>query len=302
MDFKEYMSVKRYGTTEVEGIDVGTCYIFPKIDGTNASVWNNEGKIEAGSRRRKLSLDSDNAGFFEWILDNPLAYPITELLLENKGLRLYGEWLVPHTLKTYRDDAWRRFYIFDVSVEDDDGVERLVPYDEYQRLLEAYQVDYLAPLGIVDNPSYESLVHYLDLNNFLIKDGKGAGEGIVVKNYDFINEFGRQTWAKIVRSEFKEKHHKEMGAPRREDHLVEEEIASEFVTQALCDKTLAKIKEDKGGWDSPMIPELLNRVFYDVVNEDAWEFVKKHKFPRIDFNRLRHFVYAEVKKHLPIIF
>ena len=52
----------------------------------------------------------------------------------------------------------------------------------------------------------------MEKNVFLIEDGKGAGEGIVIKNYDFRNRYNRNTFAKIVTSEFKEKHAKEMGA------------------------------------------------------------------------------------------
>ena len=39
MEFKKYMSLKRLGRTEVNGIDIGRCFIFPKIDGTNAQCW-----------------------------------------------------------------------------------------------------------------------------------------------------------------------------------------------------------------------------------------------------------------------
>lgn len=300
MEFKEYMSVKRYETSEVEGIDVGTCYIFPKIDGTNASLWWNQDNLWAGSRRRQLSLTSDNSGFFVWALAQK---NIKAMLTDHPNLRLYGEWLVPHSLKTYREDAWRRFYVFDVSHGWDNGNETLMAYDDYQTILEEYNIDYLAPLGIIDNPSYDSLIHYLALNNHLIRDGKGSGEGIVIKNYDFINQYGRQTWAKIVTSEFKERHHKEMGAPRRvEKNLIELEIAEKYCTKALCEKTYEKIKLDKGGFDSKMIPQLLMTVFYDVVREDSWEFVKYHKFPNIHFGRLRHFIYAQVKVHLPKVF
>jgi len=35
--FMKYQHVERYGTDEVEGIELGETYIFPKIDGTNGS-------------------------------------------------------------------------------------------------------------------------------------------------------------------------------------------------------------------------------------------------------------------------
>ena len=39
MQFTKYQHLERLGTTEVEGIEVGEVYVFPKLDGTNASVW-----------------------------------------------------------------------------------------------------------------------------------------------------------------------------------------------------------------------------------------------------------------------
>ena len=39
MEFLKYQHVERVGTSEVENIELGTCYVFPKIDGTNASIW-----------------------------------------------------------------------------------------------------------------------------------------------------------------------------------------------------------------------------------------------------------------------
>ena len=76
--FRKYQHLERFGTTEVEQIELGECFIFPKIDGTNASVWITNGVLQAGSRTRKLSLESDNAGFYGWVLkqDNLLNYLI----------------------------------------------------------------------------------------------------------------------------------------------------------------------------------------------------------------------------------
>lgn len=54
--FVKYMHLERYGNDEVDGIEQGTTYVFPKLDGTNAQVWLNEdGTIGAGSRNRTLS-------------------------------------------------------------------------------------------------------------------------------------------------------------------------------------------------------------------------------------------------------
>lgn len=307
MEFRGYMHIERLNTTETQNIELGECYIFPKIDGTNASVWLHDGKIQAGSRTRHLSAESDNAGFYAWVIDQPnlLAY-----LLENPTHRLFGEWLVPHSLKTYRSEAWRKFYVFDVAIDkesdeilhESDTTLKYIHYEEYKPLMEKHGIDYIPPVCKLTNGSYEQLVNQLMKNVFLIEDGKGYGEGIVIKRYDFRNKYNRPTWAKIVTSEFKEKHSKEMGPPdMKGEKMVEHEIAKEFVTKALVDKEHAKI-EVETGWTSKMIPRLLNTVYYCIVKEEAWEFVKKHKSPVIDFKRLQHFVFNEVKAKKPELF
>jgi hypothetical protein len=65
------MHVERLGSDEVSGILHGECHVFPKIDGTNASVWVDEsGELCAGSRNRQLTLEKDNAGFYKWVLEH----------------------------------------------------------------------------------------------------------------------------------------------------------------------------------------------------------------------------------------
>lgn len=305
--FKKYQHLERFGTTEVAQIELGECFIFPKIDGTNASVWLHDGEIQAGSRTRHLSLEKDNAGFLEWVLKQQ---NIIEYLNENPNHRLFGEWLVPHSLKTYREDSWRRFYVFDVVTDRDneelnhdcDEKFNYLHYNDYKPILEKFNIDFIPPLSVIRNSNYEQLVNQLIKNDFLIEDGKGYGEGIVLKNYDFKNKFGRKTWAKIVTSEFKEKHAKVMGKSTIEGNkMVEEEIAEKYVTLALCEKVYSKI-ENETGWSSKMIPRLLNVVYYDLVREDCWEFVKEHKNPNINFNTLQHFTFKKVKENLPHLF
>lgn len=305
--FKKYQHLERFGTTEVQNIELGECYIFPKIDGTNASIWLSNGSICAGSRTRQLSLEKDNAGFLEWALqqENILNY-----LLENPNHRLFGEWLVPHSLKTYRQSAWRRFYVFDVTIDkeeselsrENDEKFHYIPYNEYKVLLEKHSIDYIPPISVIRNSNYEQLVNQLMKNDFLIEDGKGYGEGIVIKNYYFSNNYGRKTWAKIVTSEFREQHAKVMGKDTIEGKkMIEDEIAEKYVTKSFCEKEFAKI-ESIEGWNSKMIPRLLHTIYYELIKEECWNFIKEHKNPNINFKTLQHFVFAKIKEHLPNIF
>lgn len=286
MEFRKYQHVERFGTDEVQGIELGICYVFPKIDGTNSSCWlNQNGELRCGSRNRELTLENDNAGFYKEMLNQQ---NIINYLHKYPNHRLFGEWLVPHSLKTYRDDAWRKFYVFDVCIDNDNlekGLEYL-PYETYKPLLEEFDIEYLAPLKIINNGDFDKFLQCTEINKYLIKDGQGCGEGVVIKNYDFYNKYKRQTWAKIVRNEFKEKHHKEMGAPLVENTLLEEKIINKYLTKSFIEKEFEKIKEDKGAWSSKYIPMFLNKVYYELINEETWHFVKEFKNPTINFKTL----------------
>lgn len=293
-EFAKYQHIERFGHDKVADINLGLCHIFSKIDGANASVWlGDDGKIHAGSRKKELSEEFDNHGFYKYITQDKR---IRDLLNARPELRLFGEWLVPHTLKIYRFDAWRKFYVFDVTYFTPEMGIRHMPYDIYKDLLDQYELDYLAPIAIIKNPTYDRLVDLLDKTMDLIEDGKGPGEGIVIKNYDFINQYGRTTWAKIVRAEFKEEFHKAMGPPNiKEKGILEENIARDYITEAMVDKVYANIVNEQGEWKSQYIPRLLSTVFHDLVNEEIWTIIKKYKNPTIHFDMLLKFTILVIK-------
>lgn len=297
-EFVKYQHLERFGTTEVEGIQFGECYIFPKLDGTNASVWFDGKSLKAGSRNRELSLEKDNAGFYEWLLNQN---NIISLFEKHPNIRLYGEFLVPHSLKTYRDDAWKKLYVFDVIVEEN-GERKYLHYNQYKQILEDYNIDYIPAFYKIKNPEYNKLLEILNHNNYLIQDGQGKGEGIVIKNYDYVNKFGRTIWAKMVTSEFKEKNIKTFGTTElQQSKLIEEEIVDKFITKALCEKEYSKI-ENEDGWSNKMIPKLLNVIYYNLIKEECWNFVKDFKSPTVNFKTLQHFSFSKTKEHLKNIF
>ena len=296
MDFIKYPHLERFGTDEVDGINIGKCHIFPKIDGTNASFWWTDGRLHCGSRNRELSLDDDNAGFMAWAVEQE---GLVQLARAYPEFIFYGEWLVPHSLKTYRDDAWRKLYVFDLFNRD---TEDFVPYDVYHGVLRSYGVEFIPCIGVGRNPTYEVLSEWRDRNTYLLQEGKGAGEGIVVKQYGWKNRFGRTTWAKLVTNTFKDKHVAEMGGSVINCKMVEEEIASEFVTPHLVDKIIAKIRNDQGAFNARDIPRLLGQAYHDLVTEELWQALKKHKNPKIDFKTLNHCAIARVKQLQPELF
>lgn len=279
--FEKYQKIKRWGSPEVEGINKGLCYVFPKLDGANGSVWWDWG-IHAGSRNRELTLDEDNHGFYNYVLDNK---PIKKLLRAHTQWRLFGEWLVPHNLRTYQFGTWNRFYVFDVVVG-----ETYLMYEQYAPVLEEFGVPYVPFMQVGHNLEESDFTQLMGSNTYLMKKGH-TGEGIVIKNYDFVNKYGRTTWAKMVRSEFKQKKPK----PEVKEGL-EHDIAARFVTKALVDKEKAKINTE------PVQPRLLSTVFHCILVEEMDTIVKKYKEPTINFKELRKQTYAKVKEHAPELF
>ena len=74
-------------------------------------------------------------GFMAWAINEP---SFMDLFREYPQLRLYGEWLVPHTLKIYHECAWRNFYVFDVMSGDE-----YLHYDDYSKILSTHGIEYM---------------------------------------------------------------------------------------------------------------------------------------------------------------
>ncbi len=321
MEFQEYQHIVKLDDPEVEGLLVGKCYIFPKIDGTNASLWldptsasGNSGIIRGGSRHRTLEVSKDNAGFYNDVIDNHLN-KYASFFTEHPNLRLYGEWLVPHTLKTYRDDAWRKFYVFDVTMYDKDAdAEIYLTYETYKAKLDEFGIDYIPALRIITDPTHEDLTRTTDINTYLLKEDLGVGEGVVIKNYCFVNKYGRMKWGKIVRNDFKDKHYKDMGAPERTNNLLEKELVDRFMDRSLVDKIYSIILRENDisthnttgeSFQKKWIPRLLEQSYHDFVTEEIWvmvKYVQKEKLRGIDFKNLKQHSLNKVKQFYPELF
>ncbi len=87
---------------------------------------------------------------------------------------------------------------------------------------------------------------------------------------------------------------------------IEEKIVDEYVDEHLINKTEAKIINEKATnemfLDKRDIPRLLQTVFYDLVNEELWNIIKKHKNPKIDFAYLQRLTITKVNETRKDIF
>jgi hypothetical protein len=292
MGFRKYQRIKRLGEPTVAQVTKGVTYIFPKLDGANASVWTDDGyTIKCGSRNNELTPEHNNRHFYQYVQEHK---GVAQLLRDNPNLILYGEWLVPHSFRNYFKEAWENFFVFDVYDKDE---ERYLPYSEYYELVDSTpNLHYVRPLAKIENPSYQDIAELLDKNFFMVDTRKGVpGEGVVIKNYskDYAKQTG-QTWAKLVRDEFIEESKKEKPKDSNEEYFVEK-----FCTASVIDKTYHKVLNSvEDNWQNKYIQRLFSTVLHDIIEEDIWRLVTKKKYPVIDFSRVKQLVIEKVKDWL----
>lgn len=301
MNFLKYPHVENTNRDEVEGIEIGTTYIFPKLDGSNASVWrehHNGSIIQCGSRNRILENLGDLQGFYNYVQGHLRLHTFFAAC---PYYRLYGEWLVPHTLKTYQDDAWKKFYIFDVY---HNAAKVFLSYEDYKPMLERFDLEYIPCIKEIKNGNTEQFIDIVTKSNtYLIKDGMGVGEGIVIKNYEYRNKYGRQCFAKLKTNDFLADHHKKMGHPVTEQHPMEAEVVDKLLTCDTINKVYVNLCHGETDmFDSKLIPRLLETIWHDFIIEEMYRMCKQFKNPTIDFKKLKAHVIASIKATIPEAF
>jgi len=295
--FIKYLHLEKWDTEEVLGIEENTgdpIYIFPKLDGTNGSFWydSNSDLVRFGSRRREIFIENDNRDMVNILSSEANFKNIYYTIKYFPQYIFYGEWLCKHTIKTYKENAWGKFYIFDVYNRE---TGEFIPYEEYLDLVSPMtkncpNIEIIPPLAIAKKINQSDLKKAADTNYYLMQEGE-IGEGVVVKKYQYKNRYGRTVWAKYVRTEFTAKHIKEMG-PRviNSKDCLEEKIINKYVTEHLVFKTIEKLRDKyefrTENFPSKLIPELIQTVYYDIIREEAWSILKEFKNPTINFKLL----------------
>jgi hypothetical protein len=144
--------------------------------------------------------------------------------------------------------------------------------------------------------------------------GASFREGIVIKNYSFVNKWGRQPYGKLLHETFQEVKSKPK-APVSPD-AIELAIQDQYVTPARVKKIVNKIKmhnalgaihpmaivaydadADERRLEMKHIPQVINMVWYDIVDEDMNDILKKFKDPTINFKSLKRLVFERTKEH-----
>ena len=273
--FKEYRKIHRLGKEETEGILVGKCYIQEKIDGANTSIWLDGETLRKGSRTQEVT-DKGFNGFPQYVDEHA---GIKKFFEDNgEKYRLYGEWLVRHTV-AYNELAYKKFYLFDIwSNEDEDYLKPERVYD----VAEYYGIEVVPLREVIENPTMEQLNKWIGITDF-----GDRGEGIVIKNFGFVDKFGVRNYAKVVTESFKEDNGVIFGGNNKHSETYNEVyVMNKYITLARVQKIMNKLQpiiEEK--LDMKHIPRIMGTVYHDMVTEDMWEIMSD--VPTLNFKKLR---------------
>lgn len=262
-EMKKFTKVIRLGHRETVGYLKQGDYIavYEKLDGANGSIKRGETSPLAFSRNNPLDITNTLRGFYNYaqLFDNAKL---------TQGYVYFGEWLVPH--KVDYGEHGGNFYLFDIW--DETKGEYLSHVDV---IAEAARIGFtLAPL-IYAGP-YRSYEHLQSLvgRSYYANDAT-AGEGIVVKNYNYADKHGTQMLVKMVSEGFREV--VKQKAPRDPNAFsAEQQFVRETVTEARVEKALYKLIDEGKAPANPSVTDmgtilkaLGSTIVHDIIEEEG---------------------------------
>lgn len=243
--------------------------------------------VSCYSRNQILTEENRLRGFYDWVLNN--ITPIKEKL--NTNYRYIGEWLVSHKV-SYQEGAYYNFYLFSIWNEE---TEQYVHDSIVQ--LEAKRLGLKTPEYFYEGEyiSFEHLMSFVGKSNLTLEHD--TGEGIVVKNVNYIDRFGKQMFVKLVSEKFAEVQKQKLPKNPNKDNSFILTIKS-VLTKARVEKLLYKlldeqlISEDYSIEDMGILLKLLGNRIYEDIHKEEFEIIKD-----IEDNLVRR----TIGKNLPVI-
>lgn len=282
--FRNFGKIYHIGKEEVDGILNGHCVLQEKIDGANTSIWCYDGIIRYGSRTRDITDRPEQfSGFISYIERNDM---VKDFLIRNRDrdLVLYGEWLSKHTIP-YKESAYGKFYLFDIYER---ATDKYWNQKDVAEIAEYLSLDY-AQVFKEGGITMEDVELYAGKTNL----GK-VGEGVVIKNLDFVNKFGNSCYAKYVTKEFKEDNGIIFGNNNKSSECYnEQKIVNKYITLPRVKKAMNKIQVvvDERLWLNHT-SRICSSVYNDMLVEEIWSIQKE--VSSINFKTLQRIVYKKV--------
>lgn len=282
-EMKKYMSVVRLGHKTTENVlqPGDPIIIQEKLDGANGSFKLEEGEIVAFSRNERLTEQNNLQGFYEW----------TQTLDANQlrsDVVYFGEWLTKH--KINYGDLTKQFFLFDLY---DIEKEKYIHFTEVKKEAERLGLNMIP---VFYEGEYQSLEH---LESFIGQTALGVkkGEGIIVKNVDYQDVYGKQLFVKLVIDAFKEV--QRIKKPKDPNfQSAEIEAVQSVLTRARVEKWIYKLVDEGslqanfGMQDMAMIlKQITPRIVDDIMQEEGEQMAS------FDLKEIRKII----GKHLPLL-
>ena len=287
----KYQHVERWDTDEVLYLkDCKELIVQPKLDGTNGVVTyvKEYDELVVGSRNRVLSVNNDNQGFAQYIEENREKY--LKYFRKHPDDILYGEFLINHIFRV-KPEYHNTFYVFDRY---DTKINKYIPIDV--TALAECGIRFV-PSKVISNENVEETVKSFNSNfgKFLLEDSFEYGEGYVIKNYDAVNKYGRQVWAKILNEK-----------PSIQGKDLFSEIRNKFFTDAWIEKeTIKYVEKFPVEFTETLEPtekfiydKYCNILISEFIKEEVANIVFKFKYPKISFQELKVFLTKILKDSL----
>lgn len=273
MKMKKYMDIERLKPSFADGFEVGDYIVIQeKIDGANFSIRYDEetDSIKAFSRKTELDFNNTLRGAWNW--SQTLDKNLVKKVLGN-SLVLFGEWLVPHTVK-YPDDKYNRAYFYDVY---DTEEEIYISQQAVENIVNRLGLTYVPVFFDGQFTSWE------DVNKYVGKTEMGGeyGEGVVVKNQTKLNSANTKLpfYTKIVTEQFSETKAHRSSKPVDMDEMNKraemQALTETIVTEARVRKILNKMVDEgiiPEDWDehdmSTIAKSMGKEIYYDCVKEE----------------------------------
>jgi len=243
--------------------------IQEKIDGSNTSIYNDNGSLRLFSRTQEITNEKENfQDFIKFVKnnqDNILKY------LSN-GYCIFGEWLgqakIPYNKKA-KIGTICPYYVFDIAssienMDDEDKIKRnYIPISDARYLVKNMLLEFVPTIveEMTMNDFNELIPSYVENQKSLI-DEESIREGIVVKTIDGIKRI------KIVASQFSEVKQKKIKNLSNENEWI-----NKYLTPMRIQKFLMKVKEKENieelkKEDYKLIFSNLPLLSDDILNEE----------------------------------
>ena len=303
MKQKEYMSIKRVDEKVMDGFRKGDHIIVQeKIDGANFCIRYDAETDSVMTFSRHNPLDAENTLRGAWDWAQTLEKEQIKAVLGNT-YALFGEWLVPHSIK-YPEEQYQKAFFFDIyDVEE----EKYLHQHQVKAIVEQLGLQYVP---VFFEGAFES---WEQINAFVGQTALGGelGEGVVVKNMDRLNDYKnkRPFYTKVVAAQFDEKRPmkkltKEQMQKKQQKRQAEMQrkeakrgLVESIVTEARVTKLLHKMVDEgilPENWNAEHMPiikkNISSAVYYDCLKEEAEIMEQVGK----DFGGIAHSIANEI--------